>query len=170
MKTTHIAFALSLAFIAAGASAQVSPNAIRANSITTDGTVAGAINQAGGGGVGVGDGQTVSVAGVSGATNANNIKTKGSVVGAINQTKATGVSAGNSQLVSVGGVQNTKARNITEPAERAALYEQAQVLFNQDQPWINVVHPMLFTARRSNVEGYILSPLTNNNFATTQVK
>ena len=44
------------------------------------------------------------------------------------------------------------------------------MLFNQDQPWINVVHPMLFTARRSNVEGYILSPLTNNNFATTQVK
>ena len=64
----------------------------------------------------------------------------------------------------------TKARNITEPAERAALYEQAQVLFNKDQPWINVVHPMLFTARRNNVEGYVLSPLTNNNFATTQAK
>ena len=29
---------------------------------------------------------------------------------------------------------------------------------------------MLFTARRNNVEGYTLSPLTNNNFATTQVK
>ena len=64
----------------------------------------------------------------------------------------------------------TNARNITEPAKRAALYEQAQVIFNQDQPWINVVHPMLFTAMRKNVEGYTLSPLTNNNFATTQVK
>ena len=64
----------------------------------------------------------------------------------------------------------TRARNISEPAERAALYEQAQVIFHQDQPWINVTHPMLFTARRNNVEGYTLSPLTNNNFATTQVK
>ena len=64
----------------------------------------------------------------------------------------------------------TRARNITEPAERAALYEQAQVIFHQDQPWINVVHPMLFAAMRKNVEGYTLSPLTNNNFATTQVK
>ena len=64
----------------------------------------------------------------------------------------------------------TRARNISEPAERAALYEQAQLIFNQDQPWINVTHPMLFTAMRKNVEGYTLSPLTNNNFATTQVK
>lgn len=44
------------------------------------------------------------------------------------------------------------------------------MVFNQDQPWINVTHPMLFTAMRKNVEGYTLSPLTNNNFATTQVK
>ena len=64
----------------------------------------------------------------------------------------------------------TRARNITEPAERAALYEQAQVIFHQDQPWINVVHPMLFAAMRKNVEGYTLSPLTNNNIATTRVK
>ena len=64
----------------------------------------------------------------------------------------------------------TKARGITEPSQRAALYQQAQVIFNQDQPWINVTHPMLFTAMRKNVEGYTLSPLTNNNFATTQVK
>ena len=64
----------------------------------------------------------------------------------------------------------TKARNISEPAERAVLYEQAQVVFHQEQPWINVTHPMLFTAMRKNVEGYTLSPLTHNNFATTQVK
>ena len=64
----------------------------------------------------------------------------------------------------------TKARNSSEPAERAALYEQAQVVFHQEQPWINVAHPMLFTAMRKNVEGYTLSPLTHNNFATTQVK
>ena len=64
----------------------------------------------------------------------------------------------------------SKARTTTDPAERAALYEQAQHIFHQEQPWISLAHPKLFTAMRKNVEGYHISPLTNNNFATTQVK
>lgn len=63
-----------------------------------------------------------------------------------------------------------QAREKTDPAERAALYEQAQVIFNQDQPWISMAHTKMFTAMRKNVEGYHISPLTTNNFATTQVK
>jgi dipeptide transport system substrate-binding protein len=63
-----------------------------------------------------------------------------------------------------------QAREKTDPAERAALYEQAQVIFNQDQPWISIAHTRMFTAMRNNVEGYHISPLTTNNFATTQVK
>jgi dipeptide transport system substrate-binding protein len=62
------------------------------------------------------------------------------------------------------------ARKKTDPAERAALYEQAQHVFHQEHPWISLAHPKLFTAMRNNVEGYHISPLTNNNFATTQVK
>ncbi|NBA97077.1 ABC transporter substrate-binding protein [Pseudomonas sp. R5(2019)] len=62
------------------------------------------------------------------------------------------------------------ARIKTEPGERAALYEKALAVFHQDQPWISMAHPKVFTAMRSNVEGYQISPLTNNNFATTQVK
>jgi dipeptide transport system substrate-binding protein len=63
-----------------------------------------------------------------------------------------------------------KARAVAEPAERAALYEQALDVFDKDQPWIPMAYPKMFTAMRKNVEGYIQSPLTNNNFATTQVK
>ena len=63
-----------------------------------------------------------------------------------------------------------QAREKTDPAERAALYEQAQAIFNQDQPWISMAHTKMFTAMRKNVEGYHISPLTTNNFATTQVK
>lgn len=63
-----------------------------------------------------------------------------------------------------------KARETTEPAARAALYEQAQEIFHQDQPWISLAHPKLFSAVSKNVEGFQISPLTNNNFATTQVK
>jgi len=64
----------------------------------------------------------------------------------------------------------SKARAITDPAERAALYEQAQQEFHKQQPWISLAYPKLFTAMRKNVEGYHISPLTTNNFATTQVK
>ncbi|VVN69396.1 ABC transporter substrate-binding protein [Pseudomonas fluorescens] len=63
-----------------------------------------------------------------------------------------------------------KARAGTEPAERAALYEKALVTFDQDQPWIPMAYPKMFTAMRKNVEGYHISPLTTNNFATTLVK
>ena len=63
-----------------------------------------------------------------------------------------------------------QARARTEPAERAALYEQALVLFAQDQPWITLAHPKLFTVMRNNVVGYTISPLTYNNFATTRAE
>ena len=63
-----------------------------------------------------------------------------------------------------------KARGGTDPAARAALYEQAQEVFDKDQPWIPMAYPKMFTAMRKNVEGYHQSPLTTNNFATTQVK
>ena len=63
-----------------------------------------------------------------------------------------------------------KARAIAEPAQRAALYEQAQDVFDKDQPWLPMAYPKLFTAMRKNVEGFTQSPLGTNNFATTQVK
>ncbi|OEC37064.1 peptide ABC transporter substrate-binding protein [Pseudomonas sp. 1D4] len=63
-----------------------------------------------------------------------------------------------------------KARGVSEPAERAKLYEQAQVVFHREAPWITLAHPKLFNVRRSNVEGYVISPLSNNHFATTRVK
>lgn len=63
-----------------------------------------------------------------------------------------------------------QARATVNPEERIKLYEQAQVIFNQDQPWISMAHTRMFTAMRNNVEGYVISPLTTNNFATTQVK
>ena len=63
-----------------------------------------------------------------------------------------------------------KARTVSEPAERAKLYEQALEVFHRESPWIPLAHPKLFNVRRSNIEGYVISPLSNNNFATTRVK
>ncbi|NBF11341.1 ABC transporter substrate-binding protein [Pseudomonas sp. Fl4BN1] len=63
-----------------------------------------------------------------------------------------------------------QARSDAEPAKRAALYEKSMLVFEQDQPWIPMAYPKMFTAMRKNVEGYHQSPLATNNFATTQVK
>ncbi|PWB34926.1 ABC transporter substrate-binding protein [Pseudomonas sp. SDI] len=64
----------------------------------------------------------------------------------------------------------SKAREVTATDERAALYMKALAVYDEDQPWLNIAHPKIFTAMRANVEGYHINPLTNNNFATTLVK
>ena len=63
-----------------------------------------------------------------------------------------------------------KARELSDPAERAKLYEQAQVVFHEQAPWIPLAYPKLFNVRRNTVRGYVINPLSNNNFATTSVK
>lgn len=63
-----------------------------------------------------------------------------------------------------------KARELSDPAERAKLYEQAQVVFHEQAPWIPLAYPKLFNVRRNTVQGYVINPLSNNNFATTSVK
>ncbi|MDD0972727.1 ABC transporter substrate-binding protein [Pseudomonas fontis] len=64
----------------------------------------------------------------------------------------------------------SKAREVSADTERGALYSQALAVYDAEQPWISIAHPKMFTAMRNNVEGYHINPLTNNNFATTQVK
>ncbi|MFB4392587.1 MULTISPECIES: ABC transporter substrate-binding protein [unclassified Pseudomonas] len=64
----------------------------------------------------------------------------------------------------------TEARRVSDNDERAKLYRQALAVYDAEKPWISLAHPKLFAAMRSNVEGYQINPLTNNNFATTQVK
>lgn len=64
----------------------------------------------------------------------------------------------------------TRAREVIDNDERAKLYNEALAVYDEDQPWISMAHPKMFTAMRDNVEGYVINPLTNNNFATTRVK
>ncbi|ULL04985.1 ABC transporter substrate-binding protein [Pseudomonas putida] len=64
----------------------------------------------------------------------------------------------------------SRAREVIDNDERARLYNEALKVYDDEQPWISMAHPKMFTAMRDNVEGYVISPLTNNNFATTKVK
>lgn len=50
-----------------------------------------------------------------------------------------------------------KALVVSDPAKRAALYEQAQEIYYQQAPWIALANGKTFYATRSNVTGYSVS-------------
>ncbi len=53
----------------------------------------------------------------------------------------------------------TEARTVSDPAERAALYEQASIIIHDDAPWLFVNHTLQVRATSDNVEGFALNPL-----------
>jgi len=63
-----------------------------------------------------------------------------------------------------------EARSVTDNAERTRLYQQAHEVFHEQVPWVPLAHPKLFNVRLKNVQGYVINPMTNNNFATTRVE
>ena len=53
----------------------------------------------------------------------------------------------------------TKARTVTDPAQRASLYEQASRIIHDDAPWLFINHTLHVRATRANVDGFALNPL-----------
>lgn len=48
--------------------------------------------------------------------------------------------------------------------ERTGLYEEAQVVFKADAPWITIAHSVVFEPIRPEVKGYKMSPFGAHNF------
>ncbi|MBH3328613.1 ABC transporter substrate-binding protein [Pseudomonas oryzihabitans] len=59
-----------------------------------------------------------------------------------------------------------KAKRINDPAQRTALYEQAQQIFHQQMPWIPLAHPLFTDVLQPKVQGYVQSPLGVYDFST----
>ncbi|MFT7310181.1 MAG: dipeptide transport system substrate-binding protein [Paracoccaceae bacterium] len=57
-----------------------------------------------------------------------------------------------------------KAKTVSDPAERTALYEQAQVIFKEQAPWATIAHSVVFMATRPEVTGYKVHPLGGHIF------
>jgi peptide/nickel transport system substrate-binding protein len=51
-----------------------------------------------------------------------------------------------------------QGRRASDPAERAAIYRQAQDLFQKDMPWVPLYHVSVFTAYRRSVHGLSVGP------------
>ncbi|TCL02886.1 ABC transporter substrate-binding protein [Sodalis ligni] len=61
-----------------------------------------------------------------------------------------------------------QARIISDPAQRAALYKQAQQVFHRQAPWIPLANGKTFYATRSNVSGYSVS-LNGSDFSKVRL-
>lgn len=51
-----------------------------------------------------------------------------------------------------------KAKQTTNVAERTRLYEQAQVVFKRELPWVTMAHSVVVQPMRKNVKGFRMSP------------
>lgn len=59
-----------------------------------------------------------------------------------------------------------KARVTFDQDERIALYQEAQVLFHADAPWVPIAHTTPPIGLADYVEGFEAHPMENDNFAT----
>ena len=63
----------------------------------------------------------------------------------------------------------TQAAQETDLAKRTDLYKQAQVIFKEQAPWINVAHSINFAPTSKRVQGYKQSPFGYSYFYGTKV-
>lgn len=57
-----------------------------------------------------------------------------------------------------------QAKVLSSQEERAALYEEAQLIFKEQAPWATIAHSVVYMPMRPEVEGYIVHPLGSHIF------
>ena len=62
-----------------------------------------------------------------------------------------------------------KAAQTPKQADRAKLYEQAQVIFKEEAPWITVAHSVRFDPIRKEVTGYKMDATSHHYFNNTDI-
>jgi dipeptide transport system substrate-binding protein len=63
-----------------------------------------------------------------------------------------------------------KAKTISDQAERAKLYEQAQVIFKEQAPWLTIAHAVQLKPIRKSVIDFKLSPFGRHIFYGVDIK
>ena len=61
------------------------------------------------------------------------------------------------------------AKITADPAERTALYEQAQVIFKDQAPWFTIAHSTQYVPMSNKVSGFVMSPLGDFTFETVDI-
>lgn len=57
-----------------------------------------------------------------------------------------------------------QAKTETDQEERVRLYEEAQVVFKEQAPWLTIAHSVVFMPMRQEVEGYKIDPFGGHVF------
>jgi dipeptide transport system substrate-binding protein len=57
-----------------------------------------------------------------------------------------------------------QAKQTSDKAERTRLYEQAQVVFKEQAPWVTIAHSIVFMPMRKEVVGYKIDPFGGHVF------
>ena len=63
-----------------------------------------------------------------------------------------------------------KAVTLTDQAERAKLYEQAQVIMREEAPFFMIAHSIAFQPMRKEVTGYVMSPFSRHIFDQVDIQ
>ncbi len=58
----------------------------------------------------------------------------------------------------------TEAKRTTDMEKRTELYEQAQVVFKEEAPWVTIAHSVVFMPMRTEVEDYRMDPFGTHSF------
>jgi len=58
-----------------------------------------------------------------------------------------------------------KAKQTSDQAQRTAYYEEAQVVFKREAPWITTAHSVVYEPVRKEVKGYKIDPLGGHYFS-----
>ncbi len=64
----------------------------------------------------------------------------------------------------------TKAQQSSDLAERTALYEQAQVVFKQQAPWMTIAHSVVYQPVSKDVVDFRIDPFGTHNFYGVDLK
>ena len=57
-----------------------------------------------------------------------------------------------------------KAKQISDVAERTKLYEEAQLVFKEEAPWVTIAHSVVFMPMRKEVKDYKIDPFGGHVF------
>ncbi|MEZ5476031.1 MAG: ABC transporter substrate-binding protein [Thiolinea sp.] len=62
-----------------------------------------------------------------------------------------------------------KAKAVSDQAERTKLYEEAQVVFKREAPWVTIAHSIVHEPQSKKVSGYKQSPFGVHNFRNADI-
>jgi len=63
----------------------------------------------------------------------------------------------------------TEAKSTTDQAKRTKLYEDAQVVFKREAPWVTLDHSLVVMPMSKKVSGYVMSPLGQHQFSGVDI-